>query len=264
MKSITLVLLVIAYSALSQPANLKKIREVKLQANVKAISVDRLGGFYTSNDCGIEQFDPEGKLKARYNPKGCTSTQLLEAWALARIYAYQKEKQQFIVFDSKMDILEVMPIDPSFAVEPQLATPTSDLKSYWILDIDNSLKKVDLNTKSVSLESEDLKNIKGRFIHIREYQGMLFILNVESGIYIINKLGKLIHTIDASNLSYFSFAGEDLYYLRGNQLHFYDIFSQDSYSIEISVGYKFAVATDERLILIKDGLAEMFEFTPRK
>jgi len=264
MRSIALVFLAIASTALSQPISLKKLREVKLQSNVKGISVDRLGGFYTSNDCGIEQFDPEGNLKFKYAPRGCTSTQLLEAWALARIYAYQKEKQQFIVFDSRMDILEFMPIDPSFAVEPQLAAPTSDLKSYWILDMDNSLKKVDLNTKSVSLESEDLKNIKGKFTHIREYQGMLFILNAETGIYIINKLGKLINTIDAPHISYFSFAGEDMYYLKGSQLHFYDIFSQDSYSVEVSQGYKFAVATDERLVLIKDGLAEVFEFTPRK
>lgn len=265
MKAVYLILLfIVAIPAQSQPFPYKKLREVKLQPEVTSISVDRLGGFYTVNDCGIEQFDPEGKPKGHYKPRGCTKTQLLEAWSLMRIYAYQKEKQQFIVFDSQLEIVEFLPIDPSFAVEPQLAAPSTDLKYYWILDIDNSLKKVDINARSVSIESEALKDIKGKFVHLREYQGTLFLLDVNSGIYFINKLGNLISKIDAPNIAYFSFAGEDLYYLKDNQLHFYDIFTKDTYSIGIPVGYKLAVATDERLILIKDGVAEVFEFSPKK
>jgi hypothetical protein len=247
-----------------QESRLKKFREVKLQMRVDRISVDRLGGFYTMNDCGIEQFDAQGKTQNKYSPKPCQQADLLEAWPLMRIYDYQKTEQQFLVFDHNLDVVDILKIDPAFAVEPQLATPSPDLKSYWILDINNSVKKIDLASNTVSLESECLKNIQGQFIFLREYQSMLFVLDFNSGIYMINKLGQLVSSIDVEGIRYFSFAGEDLYYLQENKLHFYDIFNRDTYSIEVPPGNKFAIATDEKLILIKDGLAEIFEFAPKK
>ncbi len=265
MKSVIfLVVILTSCACLAQSFPYKKLREVKLQATADRISIDRLGGFYTVNDCGIEQFDPEGKPLKKYSPRGCTDTELVEAWPLARIYAYQKSKQHFIIFDHDLEIVEFLKIDPAFAVEPQLAAPAADLKSYWILDIDNSLKKVDINSKTVVLESDELKDVKGKFIHMREYQSFLFLLDVNSGIFVINKLGKLITKIDVNNIQHFSFAGEDLYYLKENRLHFYDIFSKDTYSIEIPSGNKFVLATDERLILIKENVVEIFEFTPQK
>jgi len=264
MKLLTVVLSLIGSTLLAQQFPYTKLREVKLQSDVERISVDRLGGFYTVNKCGIEKFDPEGKREKNYVKKICTDTELLEAWQLARIYAYQKSKQQFIVFNPNMEIIELLDIDPAFAVEPQLATLSPDLQTYWILDIDNSLKKIDLRSETVSLETDALKKIKGKIIHLREYQNLLFVLNADSGIYIINKLGKLVSQVEAPGISYFSFAGEDLYYLKGNQVTFFDIFSNDTYSIDVPAGNKFVVATDERLILIRDGLAEIFQFTPKK
>ncbi len=250
--------------AWGQPFPYKKLKEVKLQANVTRVSVDRLGGFYTVSDCGIEQFNPEGKLQNKYLPNGCTGTELFEAWPLMRLYAYQKSKQQFILFDHNLKQVDQLQIDPAFAVEPQLAAPASDLKYYWILDLDNSIKRIDPEGNTVSLESEDLKEVKAKFTHMREYQSFLFLLDENSGIYIINKLGKLVSKIGTPGIQYFNFAGEDLYYLSGNQLIFYDIFTKDSYHIEVPPGNKFVIATDERLILIKEKLAEIFEFTPRK
>jgi hypothetical protein len=262
--ALLLFLIVGCCSVQAQQFPLKKIREIKLQPSVHHISVDRLGGFYTVGDCEIEQFDPEGKLLKRHKLNGCLITDLLEAWPLMRIYAYQRSKQQFSVFDHNLDFVEAIAIDPAFAVEPQLAVPTADLKSYWILDTDNSIKKIDRATSSVSLESDTLRNVKGKFTHMRDYQSMLFLLNEESGVYVINKLGKLVSTIPLQGVRYISFAGEDLYYLSDNRLNFYDIFSKDEYSVEIPKGNKFVVATDERLILIKDGKAEVFGFSPKK
>ena len=264
MKVLLAFICLIGFSLHAQQLPYKKLREIKLQSKADRISVDRLGGFYIVNACGIDQFDPDGKPQKKYHPRGCTDTELVEAWSLMRIYAYQKSKQQFIVFDSNMEIVEFLDIDPAFAVEPQLATPSYDLKHYWILDIDNSIKKIDLNTDQVILESEDLKDVKGKITHMREYQNFLFLLDSNSGIYIVNKLGKLVSKIEVPNIQYFSFAGEDLYYLKGNQLFFYDIFSKDTYFIAVPDGNQFAIATDERLILIKDQLVEIFQFTPKK
>ena len=260
---------ILALSLLWLPANAqkfpyKKLKEIKLQDKVTKISVDRLGGFYTVRDCGVEQYDPNGIFKNSYKIAVCNSIELLEAWPLVRLYAYQNKNQQFVVFDSHLEPLEKIDIDQSFAVEPQLACPSADLKSYWILDIDNSIKRVDLNSKSVNLESEELKSATGKFIYMREYQNMLFLLNANSGIYVMTKLGSLIFKVPETGINYFSFLGEDLYYLKGTELHFYNIFTMETHAVEVPAGFKFAVATDVRLILIKDGLAEVFEFSPPK
>ncbi len=263
MKSICSILVLLSVTVSGQ--QLKKLRDIKLPPTVDKISVDRLGGFYTMNDCGIDKFSPEGKPEGKYHPRGCNPTELLEAWGLARIFAYRKSEQRFVIFDPQMEILDYKPIDPSLAVEPQLATPAPDLNSFWVLDIDNSVKKFDAAIRTLSLESDTLKFVKGKFVHMREYQGMLFLLEPTTGIYVLNKLGQLISKVDATDITYFSFAGEDLYYLKGDKVYFADIFDfgKEPYSIDVPKGYEFVVATDERLILIKDGSGEVFAFTPR-
>jgi hypothetical protein len=262
MKSLSLILLL--FSTVGFGQQIKKLKDIKLPSRIDRISVDRLGGFYTVNSCGIDKFSPEGKAEGKYRPRGCTDSELVEAWGYARVFAYQKSKQQFIVFDPTMDILDFKVIDPSSAVEPQLATPAPDLNSFWVLDIDNSVKKFDAAIKTVTLEFETLRNVNAKFIYMREYQGMLFLLEPATGIYVLNKMGQHIATIDAANIKYFSFAGEDLYYLKDDAVFFYDIFSKDKYSITIPSGYEFVVATDERLILIKGGSGEVFQFEPKK
>ena len=242
----------------------RKLKEVKIQSNITGISVDRLGGFYTISNCRIEQYDPEGSLTQTFKPTSCHPTELLEAWPLMRIYAYQNFKQQFTIFTNHLEEVDKLDIDPSFAIEPQLAAPSTDLRHYWILDMDNSIKRISLNAHTVDIESDTLKSVSKEFVHIREYQNLLFLLHKSLGIYVVNNLGKLIFKIPAKNTNYFSFAGEDLYYLEGNQIHFYDIFTRDKYSIEVPPGFKYAVATDERLVLIKDSKADIYEFSPRK
>ena len=263
MKLISLLLL-LSIPAFNQSIG-KKLREVKLTGHITSISVDRLGGFYTVTDCGIKQFNPEGKQLGAYTPRGCTPTEIFESWNYVRSYAYQKTKQQFLVFNNnmEMEIEKQFEIDPATAFSPQLATISSDLKSYWLIDEDNSLKRVDLSNQAVILESDALKEVKGKFVHIREYQNMLFVLNGASGIYVLNKLGGMFYKIDAPT-SYFNFAGEDLYYLKDGIINFFNIFNKEKYTVKVSAEFRFSVITDERLILIKDGLAEVYEYTPIK
>lgn len=262
MRLIVLLLSLSLSSAVAQNFPYKKLREIKIPSKINRISVDRLGGFYVVSDCEVMQFDPEGIQKSSYKLSSCNPIELVEAWPLMRIYAYQNYKQQFTIFDSHLEEVEKLDLDPAFAVDPKLATPSTDLKYYWILDVDNSIKRVNINSKLVDLESDALKSKNGKFLHMREYQSMLFVLNENFGVYVINKLGKLITEIPAAGANYFSFTGEDLYYLIGNKVHFYHIFNDEGYSIDVPAETKFVVVTDERLILLKNGIAEVYEFSP--
>src|SRR5687768_10839099 len=103
MKLLLLFFLLIGTSGIAQPLPYKKLRDIKIQPGVQRISVDRLGGFYTVSDCIIEKFSPEGKLEKKYSQDECPHIDLLEAWALMRIYGYSKQKQQFLVLDHQLE-----------------------------------------------------------------------------------------------------------------------------------------------------------------
>ena len=264
MRFLTCLISLSGFFSVAQVAAVKKIKEIKLQSKVSTITVDRLGGFYTVSDCKIEQFSPEGELQKTFSRDRCNPTELMEAWPLMRIFAYQNYKQQFTLFSSHLEVVDNLDIDPSYAIEPQLAAPSSDLRHYWILDLDNSIKRISLYTNTVDIETESLKSIPGKFIFLRDYQNMLFLLHESQGIFVLNNLGNLVFKIPTDKISYFNFAGEDLYYLKEDRVKFFNIFNKDTYEVKVPIGYKFAIATDEKLILLKDGKAEINEFKPLK
>lgn len=238
----------------------KKLKEGKFSGSIDRISVDRLGGFYLVTNCGINQYDPEGNELSSYRPRGCTPTELFEAWGYARLYGFQKAKSQLTVFNKDLELLEPRAIDPAFAVEPQLAAPASYEHSYWILDVDNSIKKINTNTNSVEFESDTLLGMPHQFAHMRDYQNLFFLLDKNTGIFVFNKFGKLISRLAAQGVTYFNFAGEDLYFVENNTLRFINIYSKDAYEIPLPEGVRFCVVTDERLVLIKEKHFEVYEF----
>lgn len=256
------VLITVTISAVGQ--SLKKLRDVQLPIAAKAISVDRLGAFYLISDCSIVKCNPEGQAIQQIQLKPCEPITALEAWGLARIFAYQNKKQQLVLLNPELEILEERTIEPTAALEPRLAIPCPDMNSYWVLDIDNTLRKFDATAGTITLETEALKTVATKITHLREYQNELFALDPPQGIFILNKMGELINKLPIPNINYFSFAGEDLYYLKDNQVHFYNLFNGDSYAVDVPAAYQFAVATDERLILIKDKQAEVFAFQPKQ
>lgn len=263
----TIIYVFICSIAPAQVLSSKKLHQSKITLQkVERISVDRLGGFYLSSACGLEKFDPEGHEKEKYRFSKCTATELLEAWNLFRIYGFQRATRSFKIYDQYLTVNEEIKIDSAFAIEPLLATPSNDNRSYWILDVDYSLKKIDLYNKKVIFETESVfnPNKKYNFIHAREFQNFLFLLDEAEGIFVLNNVGRFVKKIDAKGANYFSVLGEDIYFLKDNKVHFFDIYTEETYSVDVPAYTKFVVATDERLVLIKDKLIEVYAFTPKQ
>lgn len=251
----------------AQQLSPKKLHQSKTHLEkVERISVDRLGGIYLSSSCGLEKFDPDGYEQEKKKFNECTPTEVLEAWNPFRIYGFQKSIRSFLVFDQSLSITEKIMIDSALAIEPLLATPASDNRSYWLLDIDFSIKKIDLYNSRVLFETEPIfdPSQSYRFTHMREFQNFLFLLDDQKAIYVLNSVGKLVKKMDALGASYFSVLGEDIYYLSNGQVNFFDIYTEESYRVDVPDDTDFVVATDEKMILIKDKLLEVFQFTPRK
>jgi hypothetical protein len=100
------------------------------------------------------------------------------------------------------------------------------------------------------------------FTTIREYQGFVFALNPDKGIYIFNSLGKHIRTLEVKGTHQFNFLGQELYFTQGKAVKFFDLFTAESREIPTEKPCRFVVLTDERMLLVNARSIDIFDFKP--
>lgn len=155
-------------------------------------------------------------------------------------------------------------LDPSFAIHPWLVCPA--LHELWILDsIDLSIRKTKLSGTSISFETNIRKLSTTKpadYVYMREYQNYLFLLDKNAGIHMFNGLGKHIKTIVEKDLGYFSFLGEEIYFIKGNQVILTDLYTDERRMFSIPVACRFVLLTDDRLFAVDVKKVSIFDFTP--
>ncbi len=242
---------------------LKKIKEFK-SSEINQVSVDRLGNFFLVLKNGsIKKYDPQGKVTASLKRKNIT---LLEPWYHPSIFIYDKKNQGYATYGRNFENGRQTSIEAAWAIEPALVCPSNDNK-LWLFDqADASIKKVNPFTSEVLIEFNlDTTKFKTKpnFTHLREYQSMLFLLDKNSGIIILNNIGKQINKIEKEGIGNFNFFGEELYYLDNNSIKLFDLYTEETREIKVEAENKFALITDERIILInKKNSVLIFEFKP--
>ncbi|MBL7870641.1 MAG: hypothetical protein JNM78_03445 [Cyclobacteriaceae bacterium] len=247
----------------SSQTDFKKIMEWKTK-NVMLITEDRLGNFFlVQKDGKIKKYNPNGKILASGSEKSLT---LIEPWYQPSIFIYVRSKQKYTISGRNFENKQEFDIEPAFAIEPYLVCPTHDNK-LWILDhADLSLKKVNRLTNEVIHEFEvdsTMLSPNNEFIYLREYLNLIFLLDKNSGILILNHLGKLINKIEVTNLKSFYFYGEDLYYLSDNKLTFFNILTEKQREIQLPVDSQQAILTDERIITLdSNGKVTLYSYSP--
>ena len=241
----------------------KKIKEIK-SAEVTQVSVDRLGNFFiVSKNNIIKKFDPQGKLMATL--KGRRST-LIEPWYHPAISIYDQKKQSYNVYGRNFENGKELAVDPAWAIEPSLVCPSNDNK-IWLFDrADVSIKKVNQLTHEILVEfnlDSTKWNARPDFTYLREYQNMIFLLDRNSGIFIFNNIGTQINKIEKKGLRNINFFGEELYYLEGNSITLFDLYTTEYRAIQIEGENKFCLVTDERIILVNDkNVILVYKFNP--
>jgi len=154
-------------------------------------------------------------------------------------------------------------LDPSFAVSPTLVCPA--LHELWILDsTDLSLGKTKAHATVISFENalQAISKNKPDFVMMREYQNYLFLLDRNNGIHMFNGLGKHIKTIAETGLRYFSFLGEELYFMKGNQVVLTDLYTNERRMLPIPAAANFILLTDDRLFAVDTKKVSIFDFKP--
>ncbi|MFZ6011866.1 MAG: hypothetical protein ACOYXT_16110, partial [Bacteroidota bacterium] len=203
----------------------RKIKTLEVTDTIAFAAVDRPGDLYVVSTTGqIQKFDKDGKLKVFY--KGDQVPTVFDPRDGARIFAYYRDKQEYLYFNPSFDITAAYRIDSAFVIEPWLIAPSGD-HNLWLLDnADNSLKKINLTLPEVQVEvtiDTTLHKKVSSFTHIRDYQGFVFLLDPSKGIDVFNNLGKHIKTIPTVGVHQFHFLGEELYYLQDHKLKFFDL-----------------------------------------
>ncbi len=246
----------------SSQSDLKKVKEWKTK-NVALISEDRLGNFFLiQKDGKIKKYDPDGKVLASAFEKALT---LVEPWYQPSVFMYVRSKQKYMITGRNFENRQEFELEPALAVEPYLVCPTHDNK-LWILDhADLSLKKVNRFTNEVIHEfgiDSTLLSLNNDFIYLREYLNLIFLLDKNSGILILNHLGNVISKIEVSNLTSFYFYGEDLYYLHENKLKFINILNEKQHEVQLPIDTQQAILTDERIITLDSkGKATLYSYS---
>lgn len=237
----------------------EKIISVPIKNEIISAYVDRVGELYiitSAND--IQKFDINGKLLSVYK-EGAAPT-LFDPRDGSRLFAFFRKDRSVTHLSPSLVINNIVKIDSAFVLEPWLACSAGD-HDLWILDaVDKTLKKLSLRTSTLPVEVNLPDDIKlSGVTFMREYQGFLFLLERGKGIHVFNSMGRWIKTISASDLKYFNFLGEELYYPEQGSLIFTNLFSGDQRKLPISEPFEIALVTDERIFLVKKTNVNFFQ-----
>jgi hypothetical protein len=242
----------------------KKIKTLDIGDTIVFATVDRVGELYVVSKQGqIQKFDTQGTLLAVCkNGPGPT---LFEARDGSRLFAFFKEERAIQIFNPSFEVVSSFKIDSAFINDPWLACTSGD-HNFWVIDAaDRTLKKINPRTGSVEVDvklpeqlSDDIKAISS----MREYQGFVFILDIKTGVHILNGMGNWLKSMPGSNLSYFNFIGEELYYPSQQKLNYLNLFTAEKREVPLKVPFEIALITDERLYTIKHKTIVFFEYKP--
>jgi len=245
-----------------RPGN--KIKSLALSDTIVSTAIDRPGDFYVVTSTGqIQRFDKDGKLTFLY--KAETKPTLFDPRDGARLFVYYREGQRYDYLNPSFQPTASFKIDPAFAIQPWLICPSGEYK-LWVLDqADQSLKKIDVKALAVEVEvvvDSSVVDSVAAFRAMREYQNFVFLLDPAMGIFIFNSLGKHIKTVSAPGIRSFNFLGEELYFLRGGSVEFFNLFTARSRQMGIDSQYRDILLTDERMILFTIQGIDIFAFRP--
>ena len=241
---------------------LKKIK-VFQPGKIENVSIDRLGNFFLIFKNGtVRKYDANGKVLASLkNSKALT---LLEPWFHPKIFIYEQENHICTTYDRNFQNGEIYQIDPSVAINPQLACPTNDNNLLVFDKADYSVKSVTPFRQEVIAEFYlDSAEMHPHFTYLREYQNLIFLLDKNSGISIYNKEGKKINQLRTTSGN-FGFFGEELYFLQSSKIVFFDLYTEKIRELKIADS-KFVLVSDERILLVSsDSKVSIFVFSADK
>lgn len=195
---------------------------------VRAISIDKKNMLYLADNLGdIKRYDISGTQQQVFSPTKIGNISSLEAWTSLRVLVFYEEYQEFLILDRFLNQTSAYSLEPSQIGFAKVISLAAD-NNLWVFDnTDFSLKKYDpINKSNLLITALDLlldpENHEINFI--REYQNILLVNDKNKGILLFDNLGNYKKTLNYPGLNYLGVAGDEICFLNGDRLYFYNIY----------------------------------------
>ena len=256
----SLTILVFTFNSyLSWGQSLKLIKEIPTPP-IKTVSMDLSGHVYIASEKGdVFKYNSSGEQIIHYSPIKPVEINVLEAWNPLRVFLFHADFQEYIFLD------RFLTPSPSYTLNTEdsdfVNTATTSLdNNIWLIDITSfSLQKLDIDFNQLLINTplELVLNPSDYDVNfIREYQNILFINDKKTGILIFDNLGNYIKTLKIPGIEYFSFQGNNLYFLHKGNIQLIDIYDPvldvKEIALETGTAFKFVLLSKENAFLFTD------------
>ncbi|TXK49383.1 hypothetical protein FVR03_06505 [Pontibacter qinzhouensis] len=251
-----------------QPSPLQFSHSIAIGSPI-AVSVDRNNSIYiVDRNRNLTKLDSLGQVQVVFSPPSKGRPSSVEAWNPMKVLLFYEDRQEIMLLDRFMrPISQTSLADYGYTGTIKAATLSSD-DSFWIYnESDFTLSKLDQRFRKANIETSlglilDRERLDVR--QLREYQNMLYMLDANGGVFIFDNLGNYKSKLPVAGLSYFNFKENELYYLKDNRLHFYDLYKQQTRSINLpeEKNYRYALTGNRHIYLFTDKEVEIYTLLP--
>ena len=193
-----------------------------------AISIDRLNNVYlTDSKNNLYQYNEVGELLNTFSPPAAGHISTVEAWNMVKVMLFYDGQQQITILDRFLREISSVKLRDYMDGVARVATSSSDDR-FWILNESNfELLKLDTrfpeNTQRIPLDLI-LDRSQADIQFIREYQNNVYLLDKNVGIYVFDNMGNYKKKLPFKNLGYIGFRGDELYFVAGTELVFFNLY----------------------------------------
>jgi hypothetical protein len=221
-----LVALAFCFPALAQTVKLSQHLSI---SNPSAISIDRLDNIYFSdNSHTIYQHNSLGERMNTFSPTISGSVSSIEARTGVKILLFYADQQRVVILDRFMRELTSVSLFEKLGNVLIKAATFSAEDQLWLFDESSfSIMKVDAQSFEPIVTTPlnqilDRKQLDVRYM--REYQNNLYLVEKTGGVYVFDNMGNYKKKLPFTGLDFVGFRGNELYYLQGGELHFFDLY----------------------------------------
>lgn len=229
-----LLLLVFTNRAAAQSLNL--VHSVAVD-RPGAISIDRLSNVYiTDARNNLYKFDAQGKLQQTFSPPVTGHLATVEAWSMVKTLLFYDDRQQITLLDRFLTPITSARLSDFTDGIVRAAALAADDRIWLLNESEITLNKIDLRYPDAIVKTQlnqILNKTAGDIRFMREYQNNLYILDHHFGIYVFDNMGTYKKKLPLTNLNYIGFKGDELYYVKENQLVFLNLYTQKSHTVNL-------------------------------
>jgi hypothetical protein len=232
-----------------------------IETPARNFAVDNLQNVYlltTENE--LVKYTPDGIEQYRYPNKTLGEIGAIDATNPFQILLFFPDYQNMLLLDRTLGTTGQFNIFRLGLFEVTAVAMASDNQLWVYDDVSFRLKKVNENGE-VSVESTDLSLSIGRSIHPRfmmEKNQTVYMSDPEEGVLVFDVFGQYIKTIEIKGITDFQVFGEQLYFLKKNELKSFHLEALLGKTValpaEVREPKKVRLGADRLYVLDKDGL----------